>query len=138
VWVGDKKIAGVLTESRVDGARPAVVVVGIGINVGSRELPREVQDSATSLALLGAVSTREQLLAVLLSCLEPRLERLSHGRGEIVSELRRHDVLLGRRVAVDGTTSGTAAGVDHAGRLLVKLPSGPIVEIQSGSVEIVS
>jgi BirA family biotin operon repressor/biotin-[acetyl-CoA-carboxylase] ligase len=136
VWVGGKKIAGVLAEGRLDAHHPAVVA-GIGINLGAVELAPDLRGSATSFALLGVAVTRERVLAGVLSCLERRLLHLSHDRGEIASELRRHDALFGHGVNVDGT-SGTAAGIDHAGRLLVKLPSGPTVEIQSGSVEIVT
>ena len=136
VWVDGKKIAGVLAEGRIDSEH-AAVVAGIGINVAMRELPEELCDSATSLALLGLVTSRERVLAGVLGCLEMRLQLLSRERAQIVSELRRHDALLGRRVSVEGV-SGTAAGIDHEGRLLVKLASGTIAEIQSGSVELVT
>lgn len=136
VWVGDKKIAGVLAEARHDSARPAVVA-GIGINVATTELPLELRDSATSLALLGVTTTRERVLAGVLGCLEMRLALLSRSPDEIVAELRRNDALLGRRVRVD-QISGTAAGIDQEGRLLVELASGAIVELRSGSVELLT
>jgi BirA family transcriptional regulator, biotin operon repressor / biotin---[acetyl-CoA-carboxylase] ligase len=134
VWVSQKKIAGVLAESRLGGSMPTVVV-GIGVNVASRELPEELRNTATSLALLGVPCKRERLLAGVLACLELRLGLLSHDSGAIVSEFRQHDGLLGRRVLVDGT-GGIADGIDHEGRLCLRLDSGERSDIRTGSVEL--
>lgn len=134
VWVSQKKIAGVLAESRIGGSRPAVVV-GIGVNVASRELPEELRETATSLALLDVPCKRERLLAGVLACLELRLGLLSHDSGSIVSEFRQHDGLLGRRVRVDGT-GGIADGIDHEGRLCLRLDSGERSDIRTASVEL--
>lgn len=137
VWVGGRKIAGVLVESRV-GAGAQVLVAGIGVNVSVTNLPDELRASSTSLALLGAHApraTRERVLASVLAGLELRLARLSRSAHEIVAELRQHDALLGRRILVDGT-GGTAAGIDDSGRLLLRLESGETRALSSGSVEL--
>jgi BirA family biotin operon repressor/biotin-[acetyl-CoA-carboxylase] ligase len=134
VWVNRKKIAGVLAESRL-GAGGPVVVLGMGVNVAITELPAELSASATSLSLLGATCSRERVLAGMFSCLELRLAQLCHDSNEIVSELRRYDGLLGRHVRADGT-EGIASGIDREGRLLLRLATGEIAEMQSGSVEL--
>jgi BirA family biotin operon repressor/biotin-[acetyl-CoA-carboxylase] ligase len=134
VLVGDKKVAGVLTESRYEAHAPSVVA-GIGVNVAARELPHEVRATATSLALLDVPVSRERLLADVLHCLEMRLACLSRAADEIVSELERHDGLLGRRVRVEDMC-GTAAGIDREGRLRLTLETGGLAEIRSGSVEL--
>jgi BirA family biotin operon repressor/biotin-[acetyl-CoA-carboxylase] ligase len=133
VLVGNRKIAGVLTESRHDAVSPSVVV-GVGVNVSALNLPAEVRGSATSLALLGVSVSRERLLADVLLCLEMRIAHLSRSPDDVVFELGRHDGLLGRRVRVEDVC-GTAAGIDRQGRLRLELVSGEITEIRSGSVE---
>ena len=134
VWVSQKKIAGVLAESRLGGSTPTIVV-GIGVNVASREMPEELGETATSLARLDVHCKRERLLAGVLACLEPRLGLLSHDADAVVSEFRQHDGLLGRRLLVDGT-GGIADGIDHEGRLRLRLDSGQSSEIRTGSVEL--
>ena len=63
VWIGGKKIAGILVE-----AGENFVVVGIGINVGVTEFPEALADSATSLAL--ECGEAPELPLVLASVLE--------------------------------------------------------------------
>lgn len=59
VILGDKKVAGILTEVLVgkDGKRYAVV--GIGVNLNQTEFPPEIADRATSLALHRPGSTHD-------------------------------------------------------------------------------
>ena len=47
VWVGERKIAGILCERHGDN-----VIVGIGVNVGQTEFDKEIADRATSLRLI--------------------------------------------------------------------------------------
>jgi BirA family biotin operon repressor/biotin-[acetyl-CoA-carboxylase] ligase len=129
------KVAGVLVESQVSGQQVSSVVVGIGLNVEQLEFPPELGGVATSLALLEASRReREPLLAGLLGALELRLGMLEIGNvGGILAELRNHDALLDRRLCVDDL-AGTGAGIDDAGRLLLRLPSGELRPIISGHV----
>ena len=134
VWVSGKKIAGVLAESRL-GSAGAVVVAGIGINLGTERFPPELEGRATSFARLGLAPPREALLAAALKGLELRLASLSRAPDEIVSELRQHDGLRGRRVRVDGT-DGIASGIDSEGHLTLQLCNGDITQIHSGQLEL--
>jgi BirA family biotin operon repressor/biotin-[acetyl-CoA-carboxylase] ligase len=72
VYVGERKLAGVLAEAVV-GARP-YVVLGIGINVGQQpgDWPSDLAGRAVSLAELGRPVARETLLAALLARLALR------------------------------------------------------------------
>lgn len=137
VLAGERKIAGVLIESQVNGSRLTGAVVGIGLNVEQLDFPGELSELATSLALLGAEDRgRERLLAHVLLELERRLARLeSGGFGAIAGELRRHDALLGRLLRVD-ERAGTGAGVDDAGRLLLRDDAGNVESLVAGHVTI--
>jgi BirA family transcriptional regulator, biotin operon repressor / biotin---[acetyl-CoA-carboxylase] ligase len=131
-----RKICGVLVESQMSGASIASVIVGIGVNVEQRAFPPELRDAATSLALLDAAPReRESLLADILMALGTRVEVLqSRGMAGLADELRRHDALLGLALSVDAR-HGTGAGIDDAGRLLLRLADGTIEPQLSGHVQ---
>jgi BirA family biotin operon repressor/biotin-[acetyl-CoA-carboxylase] ligase len=138
VIVTDKKVAGILVESQVRGSELGAVVVGVGLNVGRLELPRDVEERATSLARLGAPSDRETLLHAILGALEARLRLLEDPEMPLkglVSELNRHDGLKGRRVVV-GDVTGVGNGIDEMGYLRVTSDDGRQNVITSGHVSI--
>ena len=137
VLVDARKVAGVLVESQINGSRLSWAVVGIGLNVLQTAFPKAISTTATSLELLHAGATgREALLADVLEALETRLTRLeARGMVSVAEELRQHDALLGRQLRVD-ERSGTGAGIDDSGRLLLQLESGAVEACISGHVEL--
>jgi BirA family biotin operon repressor/biotin-[acetyl-CoA-carboxylase] ligase len=137
VLADNRKIAGILAESQLAGARISSVIVGIGINVTQREFPAPIREIATSLAQLSARDkSRELLLASVLCELEAELERLtSGGLGAVADALAAHDALLGRRLRVDAR-EGRGAGIDPSGRLRLRALDGAEQLIASGHVEL--
>lgn len=135
--VGGKKLAGVLVESQLQGERLRAVVVGVGLNVSSREFPEEIAQRATSLAVLGAQRLERE--ALLLSVLEAIAARVASYERSFVTglleELNAADALRGQRIRVDGQ-SGVGAGLDEQGRLLLREESGTLHSILSGTVEL--
>ena len=121
------KLAGVLSEI-VDGD-PALVVVGLGLNLGAAP----AVPGAVSLAAAGGDATRDGLLAALIDRLGGYLADPGKARGD----LRAASATLGRLVRVqrtDGTSVvGTAADIDEAGRLVVAGDEGEIL-IDAGDV----
>src|SRR5947209_14423917 len=90
VWIDRRKVAGILIEGR---PQEGWAVVGIGLNVRTRELPPEIADIATSLALAGAadVDVAEALDAVLHS-----LARwLDADADAVIAAWRERDALAG-------------------------------------------
>jgi BirA family biotin operon repressor/biotin-[acetyl-CoA-carboxylase] ligase len=136
VLAGGRKLAGILVESQISGANLGSVIIGIGINVTQTAFPEPLSHIATSLSLLSASALdREALLADVLIDLETSLERLTHhGLADIAEALRPHDALLDRRLRVDGV-EGVGAGIDTAGRLLLRRPDGSVEALLSGHVE---
>ncbi|MEO8902648.1 MAG: biotin--[acetyl-CoA-carboxylase] ligase [Polyangiaceae bacterium] len=135
--VGGKKLAGVLVESQLQGDRLEAVVVGVGLNVASREFPAEIAARATSLAVLGAARLeREPLLFEILAAIATRVQAYQeHGVPGILAELNAADALRGQRVRVDAQT-GVGVGLDEQGRLLVKDDTDAVHAIFSGTVEL--
>lgn len=76
LYLGGKKICGILVESGLRGDEPDWVVLGAGCNVNvlPSEFPDDIRDRVTSLYAEGAVSvSRNELLARFLNALEPLL-----------------------------------------------------------------
>jgi len=143
-----RKVAGVLVESALAGAKVEYVVVGIGINVHTRALPDDVAAIATSIAIErdargegGSLPEleRAEILADVLAGLERDVELVAHkGLGHVHARLTRHDALMGRAVESvgDGNVRGTASGIDSDGRLLVRRDDGTLVHVSSGEMRL--
>jgi BirA family biotin operon repressor/biotin-[acetyl-CoA-carboxylase] ligase len=140
VEINSRKVAGILVESRKI-AGEMFAVVGIGLNVANREFPPELAQRATSLLLAtGIEHTNDEVLSLLLGEIERLYSDLCLGRNdELVSELRRLDVLRGKQITVTAgePLSGTAAGIDVSGGLLLETPDGHKLTVTSGEVELV-
>jgi BirA family biotin operon repressor/biotin-[acetyl-CoA-carboxylase] ligase len=129
VWLERRKLAGILVEGR---PQEAWAVLGIGINVATREFPAELREIATSLALAGSEAVPGDVLRVLVE----RLDRaLASGADEVLGAWRERDALRGRRIRWEGG-SGTAAGVDDTGALLVDLDDGRSTILDAGEVHL--
>jgi BirA family biotin operon repressor/biotin-[acetyl-CoA-carboxylase] ligase len=124
------KVAGILIEGRPQ-ERWAVLGIGVNVAVDLDELPPELRASAATLGL--DESELEASLARLLALLAGWLTRPD---GEVLDAWRSRDALLGSAVHWrDG--SGTGAGIDCAGRLLVALADGRQQSLDAGEVHLV-
>lgn len=134
VWLEGRKVGGILVEALTQGERVAVIV-GVGVNVGVRGFPAELEALATSLALEGASADRAALLADVLAELEARLPRFeAEGLVPWAAELAARDALAGRPVDVEGVR-GTARGIESSGALLVETPGG-VVPVVAGEARL--
>lgn len=139
VLVSGKKISGVLVESTLSGNKVEALVVGIGINVHTRDFPEDIAKRATSLSLAGTGPRPPERAEVLLDVLTG-LERdvalvAARGLGLVHARLTRADALFGKPVSSEGT-SGVGAGIDLEGRLLVRGDDGVIRKLVSGEVHL--
>lgn len=136
------KVAGVLTESDLDGDRLSTTVVGLGVNVdwAKGDYPDELAGSMWSLSEASGRRRidREALLIAWLERLSPLYEELQTGHFDA---LRWADaqITTGAAVVVETGTdaiSGTAVGVDReSGSLLVRTgPGRPLSTITVGDV----
>jgi biotin-(acetyl-CoA carboxylase) ligase len=105
-------------------------VLGIGLNAAldPRDLPVELRDVAGTLGR--SPRELEAVLADLLRALEVWL-----GAAEVVGDLRTRDALRDRAVAWAGG-AGVGAGIDDAGRLLVRRDDGEVVALEAGEVHL--
>jgi BirA family biotin operon repressor/biotin-[acetyl-CoA-carboxylase] ligase len=135
--VNRQKLAGVLVESQLQGTDLQALVIGVGLNVTTRQFPAEIAATATSLALLGAtLLAREPLLLDLLDAIDRRLSAYqTSGVAGILAELNAADALRGARVRV-GDATGIGRGLDEQGRLLIEGDDQRLSAMLSGTVEL--
>jgi BirA family biotin operon repressor/biotin-[acetyl-CoA-carboxylase] ligase len=130
VLVGGRKVAGVLIEARPQ-EKWAVLGIGVNVAVDPATLPGLLRETAGSLG-----RTRENLqdaLQELLAALELRLEGSA---AETIVALRARDALLERPVKWHGG-SGTGAGIDEEGALLVRDEHGSVGRLHAGEIHLV-
>ena len=136
-----KKVCGILLELSGDVEAISYVVAGTGLNVGKEAYPAELSNSATSLqAVLGRPVERAPILRSYLAAIERHMDSLSHnGLPGILRAYEKRSCTLHQKVRVTGGAeefSGTAAGLDENGALLVKLEDGTIRRVLAGDVSV--
>jgi len=129
VLLEDRKVAGILAEGR---PQEGWAVLGIGVNVAVRpeDLPPEVRGRAGTLGL--APEAVDEVLARVLEALE---RRLAASEAEVLDAFASRDALAGRAISWS-SGSGTAAGVDGEGRLVVLGPGGDRRTLDAGEVHL--
>lgn len=139
VWIGGRKVCGILVEARTAGGR-TIPVAGIGINVHHRgeDFPGELRERAGSLeSTTGRSIDRTRLLARVLGELEALLDADRGRRLDLPARWAERDVLSGREVEVrggEGSVCGRAIGVAGDGSLLLRVPGEGTRAFRSGEV----
>jgi BirA family transcriptional regulator, biotin operon repressor / biotin---[acetyl-CoA-carboxylase] ligase len=129
IWIERRKVAGILLEGR---PQEGWAVLGIGLNVGTREFPDELREVATSLALTGSTATIDDVLANLI----PQLDRwLAAPAEEVLAAWGARDALEGERIEWAGG-AGIARGVDGTGALVVEEDGGETRTLDAGEVHL--
>ena len=141
ILIGDKKVSGILTET-VETSTGLAVVVGIGVNLTSKNFPDEIAEKATSIeAETGRRISPDELAESLTSYLSYFYESLNSGNGprEIVGLWRQRSTYFSGksvRVSLDGTAfDGFTDGLEENGALRVKTADGSVRIVQAGDVE---
>ena len=122
------KVAGLLTETQVEGERVVGAVIGIGINVNWRRsaMPPDIAPGATSLAdLAGAPVDRLELLSSLLAVLDGEIRQVEAGASPL-ERFRAASWLTGRAIEVEtpaGRLIGVAGEIADNGGLILDGPT---------------
>ena len=126
VYIGERKLAGILAEAGTSRSGVQHVVLGCGINLMPAAYPADVAARATSIeSELGRPTDRGLLLSECLAALHLRYGDLqSRASAAVVARWRGRAVsTLGRRVEWDVagvTRHGVAEDIDETGALLVR------------------
>ena len=125
LFIGKRKLAGILAEGLAIGSPDQAVIIGVGVNVQPAAYPPDVAARATSIeGELGRAVDRDRLFAAILDALSDRLAALDQNAGDILQAWRAASPsAVGTRVEWDGHR-GVTAGIDDHGALLVKTSTG--------------
>ena len=140
VLIRDKKVCGILIETKTLVDRLDYVIFGIGINVNMKlaEHP-ELQSIATSLAdELGKTVSRVRLLRQLFTELERLYLGMRSGKS-LFPEWRENLATIGKQVRVqsgDTIYEGTADSVGEDGCLILRCDNGSLMKITIGDVSL--
>jgi BirA family transcriptional regulator, biotin operon repressor / biotin---[acetyl-CoA-carboxylase] ligase len=137
IFIGDKKVCGILAETMGQPDRTDFLVIGAGINVNTarEKLPEE----ATSMkAETGKTTDRAELLCLILENLERYYDIFkSKGFAAFREEVKGMSNVLGKEVRIEtnrNTVSGMAIDIDVSGALIVRDHDGKMNSIHSGDV----
>ena len=147
-WINDlvwetKKLGGILTELSFD-AQGLVdfAVIGIGINCLQQEedFPEELQNIATSLAMItGRDCSVANMAAALITSLHKMSSRLLAEKTQILDAYRRRCITLGKAVKLlchEQVRCGTALDLNEDGELIVRFSDGSLEAVRSGEVSV--
>jgi BirA family biotin operon repressor/biotin-[acetyl-CoA-carboxylase] ligase len=130
VWIHGRKVAGILIEGRPQEGW-AVLGIGINVSIQADDFPAELRDIATSLAIEGAPSRVDEILAAVVNRLN---DCLSAPPTRVLEAWRARDALKGQRVRWSGG-EGIADGIDDSGALLVETRDGAVT-LDAGEVHL--
>lgn len=139
VLINNKKICGILTEMNAETDKINFVIIGIGININTKEdlLPK----GATSIMeAKGEEVSRVELVKGIFKNLDKYYKLFNGGHiAEIIREYKEFSNFLGKRVRVtyhDTKIEGYAVDVDKEGALILRMDSGLNERILAGDVTI--
>lgn len=146
-WINDlvwerKKLAGILAELAFDSrgnVEYAVVGIGINCNHKKQDFPPELQDLATSAAMItGCPVDRSGLSAAMIRCLCSMSDTL-FDRKPVMEQYRKDCITVGQQVSIhqgDSVRYAQALSVDDEGGLVVRYGSGDTATVSSGEVSV--
>lgn len=135
IYLGNRKICGILSEAVTDIESGTVqsVVVGIGINITTSDFPAEISDRAGP---IGMAISRPLLAAAVCDRLLDLWERLSDPA--LMEDYRRRSMVIGKEIDFylgQVKRTGKVAGIDDDGGLLVEC-DGETVALSTGEISI--
>jgi BirA family biotin operon repressor/biotin-[acetyl-CoA-carboxylase] ligase len=143
IYIGDKKVAGMLTESRLESEKVIDLVFGLGLNINGRItlMSNELREKASSLSNeLGYNLPINQFSAELVQRVYACYQMCLKGHLTLKSfDWSEYDFLAGKEIQVktgNGRIAGFCKGINHQGELLLQDSFGKMIRCRSGEVSI--
>lgn len=140
VVVENRKLCGILTESRSISGRPDLFILGIGVNVNVPEFPADLRKIATSLMLeKGSPVNRVLFASSVLQALDDWYRRMHDAPKTIQRAWKERSYIIGRHVEVkegSKTLRGRCTDVEVLEGLTLRLDTGHMRQIRGEHVEL--
>lgn len=143
IFLGNKKVCGILTEGTTDieNGELKYVVLGIGINIfpPDEKFPEEIKDVATTVfaEAMHDKDYRSKIIADVINNLMEMYPELS--KKEFFNEYKNRSFLLGKRINIirkDGVEEAKALDLDESFGLIVEKMNGSLEHLYSGEVSV--
>jgi BirA family transcriptional regulator, biotin operon repressor / biotin---[acetyl-CoA-carboxylase] ligase len=136
VYIGDKKVCGILLES-VSINELVALVVGIGLNVNQKEFPSDLPN-ATSMFMnckieLDVRMITHQIVNLFFEC----LNAFKKGDNSFIEYVQKHNYLKNKEVfarVIDKEETLLVTDIDQNGHLICKTKDGEIKSLKTGEV----
>lgn len=137
IYLGGKKICGILTEAVTDFESGTVhsVIVGIGVNIRTVDFPQPIRDFAASLEPVDV--TRNRIAAEIANQLLLLTQSLSDK--SYLDDYRAHSMVIGKKINCyqgNSVFPATAIGIDDDGGLIIQHEDGSKQVLHSGEISI--
>lgn len=142
IVLNGKKLAGILTEMSTEMEYINHVVIGVGINVNTGQLPEELEEKATSLRLeTGRIIRRSEIIASIMKEFEGNYQLFIETQGLRQMQEKYNSLLINREkevriLGVKEEYAAYALGINEKGELLVRRDNGEIEAILAGEVSV--
>jgi BirA family biotin operon repressor/biotin-[acetyl-CoA-carboxylase] ligase len=121
LYIGSKKVGGILCETILSGEEVKAILVGIGLNVNINEIPEEIKGKATSIKI--ETGKEHNLMELLKVIVEEVYEDMKKPINEIMEEWIRRDILVGRNVELKvngGRMKAYVSKINEDGSITIK------------------
>lgn len=144
IYIGDRKIAGILLENKLSGGMLVRSVAGVGLNVNQPEFDESLPNPTSMLLERGCATDRGQLLEQLCAAIVGRFESLASEQGRAAAMSDYHSLLYRTgelhpfRLAQSGQERmGRICGVASQGELIMEWESGERCSYLFGEINFV-
>lgn len=143
ILYADKKLSGILIETKrgAGGVVSGVLGIGINANLSSEEFPREIREFVTSLLMeVGEMVDLNELTAGVLNAFEQLYFHLVEGEIDVRGELENRRTIIGRRVEVMSggeVVVGRVLGYGENGSVILEVEGGGRREFHEGNLSLI-
>lgn len=142
IYIGDRKLAGILIEHKLQGSALARTVAGIGLNVNQKAFSDDLPNPISMAQATGREFDREEVLQTVATSLMARYEQLREGGAkELQSGYHQRLYRLGQEhcyALPDGSRfRGIIRGVEPTGALRIENERGELLSFLFKEVEFV-
>lgn len=138
IYVGERKLAGILIELDYSGAFVEQAIIGVGLNVNQTDFPLMERVPVSMRMLLGREFVVDDVLDTFIDCFSHYYARMKINSGCVEAEYRELLLGLGEKrsfVDADGSFEAVIEGVAPVGHLLLRHIDGKLSRYAFKEVE---
>jgi BirA family biotin operon repressor/biotin-[acetyl-CoA-carboxylase] ligase len=125
IYLGKKKLAGLLLENNINQDRISTSILGIGLNLNQTDFPSDLPNPVSMRQMLGKEISREEFLDRLLHFIKLRYDQLQNGITlELHKQYKESLIGIGKKVQIiENSTqkSGFLKDIKPTGELVIQL-----------------